>query len=71
MAVVSFGGPCGIGLPGVYARVSTYVPWIESIVWPRGGGEDGVCFPDSGPGTVARRGECDPVQRALPCFRFR
>ncbi|KOB64684.1 Serine protease HP21, partial [Operophtera brumata] len=26
---------CGwIGVPGIYTRVSHYLPWIESIVWP-------------------------------------
>ncbi|KAJ1521730.1 hypothetical protein ONE63_003370 [Megalurothrips usitatus] len=60
--VVSFGPPCGIGLPGVYTRVSTYVPWIEKIVWPRGQGE---CLADTGPGSVARRGE-QRVETELP-----
>lgn len=32
--VVSFGLGCGLGAPGIYTRVSTYVPWIENIVWP-------------------------------------
>ncbi|XP_026744185.1 serine protease snake-like [Trichoplusia ni] len=36
LGVTSFGiTACGeIGYPGVYTRVSNYVPWIESIVWP-------------------------------------
>ncbi|XP_071055450.1 venom protease-like [Onthophagus taurus] len=33
VGVVSFGKLCGVA-PGVYTRVSYYVPWIESIVWP-------------------------------------
>lgn len=36
IGIVSFGalGSCGTpGLPGVYTRVSHYVPWIEKIVW--------------------------------------
>ncbi|KAJ1522316.1 hypothetical protein ONE63_002613 [Megalurothrips usitatus] len=32
--VTSFGQGCGRGAPGVYTRVSHYVPWIEKIVWP-------------------------------------
>ncbi|KAE8740928.1 hypothetical protein FOCC_FOCC013540 [Frankliniella occidentalis] len=32
--VVSLGQGCGFGTPGIYTRVSHYVPWIESIVWP-------------------------------------
>ncbi|XP_034234437.1 serine protease Hayan-like isoform X3 [Thrips palmi] len=35
VGLVSFGPPCGIGLPGVYTRVATYVHWIESVVWPQ------------------------------------
>ncbi|CAK1587425.1 unnamed protein product [Parnassius mnemosyne] len=35
IGVTSFGNKCGIvGEPGVYTKVSAYVPWIESIVWP-------------------------------------
>jgi secreted trypsin-like serine protease len=34
IGVTSFGSQCGIGDPGVYTRVSKYVPWIESVVWP-------------------------------------
>ncbi|CAG4981757.1 unnamed protein product [Colias eurytheme] len=35
IGVTSFGRACGfIGEPGVYTRVSAYVPWIESVVWP-------------------------------------
>ncbi|CAH2101015.1 unnamed protein product [Euphydryas editha] len=35
VGVTSFGRKCGyIGEPGVYTRVASYVPWIESIVWP-------------------------------------
>ncbi|XP_034237301.1 uncharacterized protein LOC117642831 [Thrips palmi] len=63
VGVVSFGPPCGLGKPAIYTRVSAYVQWIESIVWPtredgcfkatslRG---DGISVPYSGPGTVAR-----------------
>ena len=32
--VVSLGQGCGLGVPGIYTRVSTFVPWIERIVWP-------------------------------------
>ncbi|KAF9405411.1 hypothetical protein HW555_013839 [Spodoptera exigua] len=35
VGVTSHGKNCGIpGSAGVYTRVSYYVPWIESIVWP-------------------------------------
>ncbi|KAK3919109.1 Serine protease snake [Frankliniella fusca] len=34
VGLVSFGPLCGIGLPGIYTRVSSYVPWIERVVWP-------------------------------------
>ncbi|XP_017769950.1 PREDICTED: uncharacterized protein LOC108557798 [Nicrophorus vespilloides] len=33
--VTSFGKACGLSAtPGVYTRVSNYIDWIESIVWP-------------------------------------
>ncbi|XP_026284754.1 serine protease snake-like isoform X2 [Frankliniella occidentalis] len=34
VGVVSFGQFCGFNTPGVYARVSHYLPWIEGAVWP-------------------------------------
>lgn len=35
VGVTSFGRDCGRKMsPGVYTRVSAYVGWIESIVWP-------------------------------------
>ncbi|CAK1587424.1 unnamed protein product [Parnassius mnemosyne] len=35
VGVTSFGRACGfIGEPGIYTKVSAYVPWIESVVWP-------------------------------------
>lgn len=37
LGIVSFGQFCGFNTPGVYTRVSHYVAWIESIVWPSGG----------------------------------
>ncbi|XP_031616943.1 serine protease persephone-like isoform X2 [Contarinia nasturtii] len=34
VAIVSFGNGCGLKLPGIYTRVSHYINWIESVVWP-------------------------------------
>ncbi|XP_053661013.1 serine protease snake-like [Anopheles marshallii] len=34
IGVTSFGIGCGSKTPGIYTRVSEYVSWIESIVWP-------------------------------------
>ncbi|KAF2905062.1 hypothetical protein ILUMI_01116 [Ignelater luminosus] len=35
IGITSFGKACGIAnVPGIYTRVSYYVPWIESIIWP-------------------------------------
>ncbi|KAI5747039.1 hypothetical protein M8J77_010447 [Diaphorina citri] len=35
VGVTSFGKFCGEkNSPGVYTRVSSFIPWIESIVWP-------------------------------------
>ncbi|XP_034234400.1 serine protease snake-like [Thrips palmi] len=35
LGVTSFGKGCGFKeAPGVYSRVSAFVPWIESVVWP-------------------------------------
>ena len=35
IGVTSFGKFCAAkNAPGVYTRVSAFVPWIESIVWP-------------------------------------
>ncbi|XP_071055523.1 venom protease-like [Onthophagus taurus] len=33
VGVTSFGNNCGL-IPGVYTKVSKYISWIESIVWP-------------------------------------
>ncbi|CAD0206321.1 unnamed protein product [Chrysodeixis includens] len=36
VGITSYGRDCGIkGSAGMYTRVSYYVPWIESIVWPK------------------------------------
>ncbi|KAF5282475.1 hypothetical protein FQR65_LT14284 [Abscondita terminalis] len=34
VGVTSYGIGCGGKIPGVYARVSSYLDWIESNVWP-------------------------------------
>ncbi|XP_077287909.1 serine protease persephone-like isoform X2 [Arctopsyche grandis] len=34
VGITSFGQACGSGIPGVYVRISSYLSWIESIVWP-------------------------------------
>ncbi|XP_046396392.1 serine protease snake-like [Ischnura elegans] len=37
IGITSFGKLCAApNAPGVYTRVSSYIPWIESIVWPSG-----------------------------------
>lgn len=36
VGVTSFGQGCGVsGVPGVYTRVSYFIPWIENIVWSK------------------------------------
>ncbi|XP_039450999.1 serine protease persephone-like [Culex pipiens pallens] len=37
VGVTSSGKLCGSRWPGIYTRVSRYLDWIESIVWPAGG----------------------------------
>lgn len=34
MGITSFGESCATATPGVYTRISSYISWIESIVWP-------------------------------------
>ncbi|CAH2234540.1 jg1680 [Pararge aegeria aegeria] len=34
VGVTSYGRGCGTPLPAVYTRVSRYLDWIESVVWP-------------------------------------
>jgi len=37
IGIVSFGRGCALyQIPGVYTRVSYYLPWIEDNVWPHG-----------------------------------
>lgn len=35
MGATSAGMGCGGGLPALYTRVSSYLDWIENIVWPK------------------------------------
>ena len=35
IGVVSFGTTyCGVGLPGIYTRITNYLPWIASKLQP-------------------------------------
>ena len=34
IGVTSFGEGCGFSKPAVYTKVSSYIKWIEKIVWP-------------------------------------
>jgi len=33
VGIVSFGQYCGVGIPSVYTRISSYIDWIEEVVW--------------------------------------
>lgn len=35
IGITSIGRDCGGISPGIYTRVFTYIPWIQSIVWPQ------------------------------------
>lgn len=36
IGLTSFGKACGLSkAPGIYTRVSNYIPWIESFAWER------------------------------------
>ncbi|XP_050434335.1 serine protease snake-like [Adelges cooleyi] len=35
VGIISFGGICGNGMPGVYTKISNYITWIENTVWPK------------------------------------
>ncbi|WP_370326906.1 trypsin-like serine protease [Euzebya sp.] len=70
IGIVSYGGECGVGSPGVYAQVSTFRQWIDGIV----GGQVQPDQPDPGPageqpdGAAAdplRVGGDDPVANAI------
>lgn len=32
VGVTSFGAACGLGTPGVYTKIASFIPWIESKV---------------------------------------
>lgn len=34
VAIVSCGTKCGSAVPSIYTRISSYVDWIEQVVWP-------------------------------------
>ena len=34
IGITSFGQGCAGGAPSIYTRISSYLDWIESIVWP-------------------------------------
>lgn len=57
--IVSFGGECGVGGPGVYSQVTTYTDWINGIIG--GGIQPGE--PDPGPGGDQPTGaEANPIR---------
>ncbi|XP_075157084.1 serine Protease Immune Response Integrator [Haematobia irritans] len=35
VAITSFGLGCASGSPAIYTRVSSYLDWIETLVWPK------------------------------------
>lgn len=37
VGITSYGLGCAQGSPGIYSRVSSYLDWIEDIVWPNVG----------------------------------
>lgn len=57
--VVSFGGECGVGAPGVYAEVATYTDWIAGVI----GGTIEPGEPDPGAGGSVPEGAAAPVFR--------
>ncbi len=57
--VVSFGGDCGVGLPGVYTRVTTFTEWVNGIT----GGTVTPGDPDPGPADDGPTGAGAPPMR--------
>ncbi|XP_055381495.1 serine protease snake-like [Condylostylus longicornis] len=39
VGIVSYGQGCGTKIPGIYTNISSYIDWIESVIWP-GNNED-------------------------------
>ncbi|XP_055381353.1 trypsin-like [Condylostylus longicornis] len=40
VGIVSYGQVCGSSTPGIYTNISSYINWIESVVWPENKTED-------------------------------
>lgn len=35
IGITSLGRLCGSFIPGIYTRVSYYIPWLEQTIWQR------------------------------------
>lgn len=42
VAITSFGTACGQSLPGVYTKISSYIPWIRSVLEAHGEEAPGI-----------------------------